>query len=133
MISLHQCPLPDVDFVPARRSWRLNRDFLGRVDGHWWCIPGPWDFDMASVPRCLWWAIAPFELGTRGPFCHDQLYRCGGNLPRGRMAPHRKYTRAETDRLFLELMAAEGVIRWRRVLAYVAVRAFGWKAWRPCA
>lgn len=76
-------------------------------------------FDLASIPRPLWSLIAPFELSIAAPLVHDWIYR--GN--------DRRYTRAQADRIFRELMKREGISWWRREPAYAAVRAFGGKAW----
>lgn len=82
-------------------------------------VAGGFRFDLASIPRALWPVIAPFELSIAAPLIHDWLYR--GN--------DRRYTRSQADRIFRELMQREGVSWWRREAAYVAVRAFGGKAW----
>jgi hypothetical protein len=121
---------PLVYYSPSQRTWRLAQDFMGKVGESWVYIPAPFDFDLASIPRVLWPALACHELGIRAPLCHDWLYRSGGNPEWGSISPRRTYTRAETDRLFLELMKADGVSWWRRTAAYLAVRAFGGKAWR---
>lgn len=82
--------------------------------------------DLASVPRALWWVLAPFELSQCAPVLHDWLYKRGG-LVGGRQA----YTREQADQLFQEVMEEEGVPAWRRAAAFRAVRLFGRFAWRP--
>lgn len=77
--------------------------------------------DLASIPRILWNIIAPFELSTEAPVVHDFLYRNGGLG---------KYTREQADQIFLELMAKEGVVWWKRHVAYRAVRLFAWGSWK---
>lgn len=113
-------PYPLVTFLNKDR-WRLEKAFsAGSVE-----VPAGFEFDLASIPRPLWWLIAPFELSLAAPLVHDYLYRHGGVLPDGR-----RFTRADADRLFLEIMRAERVPYWRRVLAFPAVRLFGWTGWK---
>lgn len=108
-----------------RYRWRLVRTYLyhGRL-----CtivIPEGFRCDLASVPRLVWWLIAPFELSLAAPLVHDFLYRYGGMLASGQVL-----IRAEADTLFRELMEREHVPAWRRFLAYWAVRLFGRSSWR---
>ncbi|HEY0155467.1 MAG TPA: DUF1353 domain-containing protein [Longimicrobium sp.] len=114
----------DCDGSPRYR-WRLDRTYLyhGRL-----CtivIPEGFRFDLASVPRAVWWLIAPFELSIAAPLVHDFLYRYGGMLASGQVL-----IRSEADTLFAELMERERVPAWRRVLAYRAVRMFGRSSWK---
>lgn len=107
-----------------RYRWRLARTYIycGRF-----CtivIPEGFRCDLASVPRLVWWLIAPFDLSIAAPVVHDFLYRYGGLLASGQVL-----IRAEADRLMLELMERERVPRWRRVLAFWAVRLFGRSSW----
>ena len=115
---------PVVTYMVANQVWRLEHDYL-TVDGPTTItIPGGYEFDLASVPRPLWSVIAPFELSISAPLVHDFIYEFRGVLPAGATAPERTYTRKEADRLFAEMMSAEGVPAWRRVLANVSVRLF---------
>ncbi len=92
-------------------------------------VPTDYKFDLASIPRLVWWLIAPFELSILAPLLHDYLYEHKGRLPDGSIDPVREYTRRDADFLFLQAMRHEGVGRWRRTLAYLAVRRFGWIYW----
>ena len=49
---------------------------------------------------------------------HDYLYRQG------------EWKRRDCDRLLRDFARSEGVSEWRVQLAYQALRAFGWIAWR---
>lgn len=74
--------------------------------------------DLASVPRPLWWFIAPTDWGILCPaIMHDYFY-----------STH-IVTRATADWLFREKMKdfKMGIIK--RNLAYLAVRSFGWIWW----
>lgn len=121
-------PVP-VTYDTARRSWVLVSEYDYEYEGHRIIVPAGYSFDLASVPRPLWWLIAPNELSIVAPLFHDYLYEYKGNPPAGSIKPARTYTRREVDDLFLHLMEREGVAPWRRYAAYSAVRAAGYLYW----
>lgn len=88
-------------------------------------IPEGRTTDLSSIPRFLWWLIAPFELSIEAPVVHDELYRNGGRHLGGVV------DRATADWIFREIMIAERVPAWRYTLAYRGVRLFGRWRWRP--
>lgn len=88
-------------------------------------IPAGFSCDLASIPAPARVWIDKTSLGFIPAAAHDLLYRSGG------VVDGCVYTRAEADRLFLDLMAWEGVGWAKRWAAFAAVRAFGWTAWRP--
>ena len=95
-------------------------------------IPTGFVTDLASIPRPLWVLIAPMDLTFAAPILHDYLYQCGGVPPPGGVYPSDvTFTRREADRLFAQLMKEEKIVFWRRHLAWVAVRLFGWATWKP--
>jgi hypothetical protein len=56
------------------RRFRIEKPYVfGMIQ-----IPAGFVFDLASVPRVLWWLIAPFELSIVAPLIHDWLYRVEG-------------------------------------------------------
>ena len=120
--------------VQPRSLWVLAEDWTASVNGHQVTIPEGFVFDLASIPRFLWWVpgLAPFELAVNGPLVHDWLYRSGGRPAPGTTdpAPVTPFSRAQVDGWFRDLMATAGVPRIRRTLAWLAVRTFGWAAWR---
>lgn len=87
-------------------------------------IPAGFRLDGHSAPRPARALFSEDTLGDRAALAHDWLYRHGGRLPCGTV-----YTRAEADCLYRDLLAADGVGRVRRHLAYGAVRAGGWASW----
>ena len=99
-------------------------------------VPCGFHHDFATVPRLLWALISPLDLGLASIF-HDWLYRKGGKvetlkwLPdNGIWEPQRQpWSRKHTDELFARIMREQGVARWRRRAAYLAVRAFGRDHW----
>jgi hypothetical protein len=110
--------------------WRLEQAYSYQDGDRVITVPAGFEFDLSSVPRALWWLIAPFELSIVAPLLHDYLYEHGGNPPAGSVVPPHTYTRRETDDLFRKVMEQEGVAPWRRTLAYAAVRLFGGQAWK---
>lgn len=125
-------PLPSVrvTYLVREGSWRLDADFRWEEGGTRLTVPAGYRFDLASVPRLLWWLIAPFELSLAAPLVHDFLYRTAGVPPPRTVEPHRTFTRAEADRIFCAIMARQGVAGWRLAAAYLAVRVAGVLAWR---
>jgi len=122
-------PAPVLTFLGGRQ-WRLEQDYAYRDGPTTITVPAGFRFDLSSVPRLLWWLIAPFELSIAAPLLHDFLYRNRGMPPTGSAEPPRTYTRSEVDRMFRTLMRKEGVPTWRRVVGYAAVRLLGGGDWR---
>lgn len=100
--------------------WMLYESYEYRDGERVVRVRGGFRFDLASVPRALWWLIAPFELSIVAPLLHDWLYFTTGH----------GYSRKDADDLFRRVMKEEGVPAWRREAAYRAVRVFGRFAWR---
>jgi hypothetical protein len=130
MLTSAALPEPVLAFRSGAGRWRVAEDFRVEVLGERLLVPAGFETDLASVPRGLWWLVAPFELGTVAPVVHDYLYRHGGRPVVGWLPPRPWYSRAAVDLLFLEIMEATGVPEWRRRTAYAGVRAFGWRHWR---
>jgi hypothetical protein len=126
-IPASRLPPPVISYVSGR-LWRLEQAYSYRDGAHIITVPAGFEFDLSSIPRLLWWLIAPFELSVVAPLIHDFLYRYAG-APAGAIEPPKRYDRGEADDLFRDLMVAEGIAPWRRTLGYLAVRAFGWIVW----
>jgi hypothetical protein len=127
-------PTATVSWDQQKRVWRLEGEYRVNVSGFDFCIPSGFTFDLASIPRMLWWLIAPFELSVTAPLVHDFLYARGDKHYKGSVSAP-KYTqgaitRKDADNLFLEIMQGEGVVWLRRTLAYIAVRLFGVLNWK---
>ena len=126
-----QLPPPRVTYLVREEAWRLEEEYV-HDRGHYHVhVPAGFEFDLASIPRLFWRLCAPFELSIVAPLMHDLAYQTGGRVPA--VHPERAFTRAEADRAFLLDMIAEGVPVVRAVPAYLAVRAFGRRAWRTDA
>ncbi|MBC3539853.1 DUF1353 domain-containing protein [Rufibacter sediminis] len=123
-------PPPVLTYSQQRRKWILENTYLYQGDGFTLTVPAGYAFDLASVPRAVWWAIAPFELSIVAPLVHDFLYDYGGELPAPAVYPYRVFTRRQADYLFLEIMRREGVAELKARIAFNAVRAAGWIGWK---
>jgi hypothetical protein len=121
-------PVP-ITYDVGRRTWLLLLDYNYSYEGHTLTAKAGYAFDLSSIPRPVWWLIAPNELSIVAPLFHDLLYEHQGTLPAECVSPYRTYTRRETDDLFLHLMREEGVAWWRRNAAYSAVRSAGGIYW----
>ena len=77
------------------------------------------DFDGASIPKWLWSIIgSPFTGNyVRAALFHDGLYACC------------TLDRKLSDEIFLDLMKEDGVGYFKRYSMYLAVRAFGSRAY----
>jgi len=84
-------------------------------------VPAGFESDGASVPRFFWRLVFPpgDADALRAAILHDYIYR---EHPAG-------WTRADADRLFYMILVADGVPKFRALLAYWGVRLFGWRSW----
>jgi hypothetical protein len=116
-----------ITYDVGARAWTLHQRFVyyDAERNRTIIIPAGFRFDLASIPRQLWWAIGPHELSVEAALVHDWLYAHGGAPPDGPV-----YTRSEADALFSDMMALYGVARLRRMAAYRAVRLFGARHWK---
>jgi len=115
---------PSVTYSVRQRTWILTDAWWCRADDRVFRIPAGFCFDLSSIPRPLWWLLAPNELGIAPPLVHDFLYRCQGRVS------DPAFTRRRVDELFRLLADEEGAWWWRRWAAWTAVRAFGYFAWK---
>lgn len=109
---------PHVDYDVDAGTWLLLEDWSGRINGWSGEIPAGFRYDLSSIPRLLWPLIGPHELSVVAPLIHDWLYRT------------QTVTRRNADRVFRLTMRDQGVGPCRRKAAWLAVRVFGWAAWR---
>lgn len=109
---------PAVIYDVKRRKWTLAADFHPQTSARIPIIPRGFVTDLASVPRFFWRFLAPFELSIEAPLIHDFLYR------------HHILPRPCADAILLDLAIKNGVPKWKARIAWLAVRWFGWFAWR---
>jgi len=109
------------DKKTGKTRWQLAKQYRYKDGSGDIIIPKGFVFDLASVPRMLWWLIAPFELSVVAALVHDYLCCTGG--VKGR------YTPLAAHQIFYTIMRAENVAAWRAVPAYFGVILFGPKRW----
>lgn len=121
LLAVDALPNVWISYDPVTNLWTTLNEVSYKTDGGIVItIPKGYEYDLASIPRLAWWAIAPYELGILSPLIHDYLYEKKGS--------DGVKTRKEADLIFLELMEKEGVSRWRRTAAYYSVR-WGARRW----
>ena len=93
-------------------------------------VPKGFVTDLASVPRVMWWAIAPFDV-ARAAIIHDLLYK-GIRQYRWKMKDKEdleliKQAKVAADKVFLLAMndAEPSVPKWKKYSAWKAVDLFG--------
>lgn len=91
----------------------LLEDFNDSIQGLKFTVPAGFKTDFASVPRWLWWFIAPMGKHSAGALVHDYLYS------------KRLYARRICDAIFLELMKKKRVGWFKRFIMWASVRMFG--------
>ena len=111
-------------------NYEVVEDYTYKSGTYSITVPKGFIYDRASIPRVFWVLIDKDSLSNVAPLFHDYLYRNGGELPANQVSPYRKFSREETDELFLELMTKCGVNKWRREAAYQAVRRGAMLAWK---
>lgn len=106
----------------GRTRWRLESQlrYDSIVYGKTIAVPAGYETDFASVPRLpLSYAIAGDTAHTAA-VVHDYLYSTPGVA----------VTRRIADAVFREAMMSSGVPRWRAWIMWIAVRLFGWLAFK---
>ena len=85
-------------------------------------VPKNFESDGASVPRFFWrWVFPPNdERALKAAIAHDFIYR---NHPAG-------WTKSEADKMFYDLLIAEGMPKRYARRAYYGVKFFGGSAWK---
>lgn len=107
-----------VEVLPDGEHYMLCNSFCVKYLEKEFCIPSGFITDFASVPRLLWVIFPPFGVYTKAAVFHDWLYQFG------------EFTRAESDKAFLDAMVSLGVPIWKRTSMYYGVRLGGWRAWK---
>lgn len=114
----------DVRAMPDGVNWMLLGEFryVAR-DGRVITVPAGFVTDFASIPRLLWTIAGAPATGKyrRAAVVHDWIYRTADVA----------MTRAQADRLFLEMMEADGCAWWRREVLYDGVVVGGWASFVP--
>jgi hypothetical protein len=99
------------------------------------CVPAGFECDGESVPQLLHSIVPPFGVSRRGAVVHDYLYTNAALY--GPVEPHKSSVRCgwinvdrkTADRVYLELLLAAGLQKWRAYNRYFQLRLYGWIAW----
>ncbi len=115
--------IPIIAPIPKNGYWILTDDVKISVDygnrRYTYFIPKGFETDFASVPRFLWWLIAPTDYPLlRASLLHDYLYRTGTRA-----------SRKWADRVLVKIAIEDGLPKWKACLMYSAVRLFGQRVW----
>ena len=94
-------------------------------------VPKGFKTDLASVPRGIWWFIAPFDVARAG-VVHDYIYWCirqyrDQNDQHGYVSVTAADAKYVADKVFKEAMdvSADHVASWKKWCAWKAVCWFG--------
>ena len=106
-------------------KWEVMRKFTYHVGNktskEMITVPVGFITDFASIPRTCWSLIgSPTGKYGKAAVLHDYLYR----------RLQRKYSRKQSDDIFLEAMKISKVGMIRRYTIYYSVRLFGFASWR---
>ena len=115
-----------VTYTP-HQGWHLTEPMPVLITEGRFTIPEGFKSDLASIPRLL--RILPgmdcYECGVRAPIVHDWGYQTGGQV-----SPTILLTRKRVDDLLRIFARCDGVGRIRARVIWLAVRWFGWLAFR---
>lgn len=123
--------------------YRLNEDYtyvwIQRNIVTQITVPKGFTYDGASVPRFLWSlsGLTRDGLIRAAALVHDWIYMNDGALPECSMREFNKgwtcisgrWTRKDSDKLFLKMMLEAGIENYRANRAYACVRLFGGLYW----
>ena len=98
------------------KYWEVMEDYYYKTSRGIIRVPKGFRTDYASVPKIFRNIINTYGKHGRAAVVHDWLYssQCEINV-----------TRAEADKIFLEIMVEWNVKKYKRILMYVLVRMFG--------
>ncbi len=118
-----------VEVMPGGKRFKLHHEFTylwkrEYIEIH---VSSGFVTDFASIPRICRLIIPKLGKYTKAAVIHDAIYQDDAfrvNDVRGR------FTRADADLVFRDGMRDLGVVKWKRIAMWLAVRLFGWASWR---
>lgn len=114
-------PDPLIGKFIGKNQWAVLNDFRYHSPKYMTItVPKGFVSDGASIPSVLWGIIGSPWSGRfpSAAIIHDYLYFS------------QRFTRAQSDEIFLEGMQLLGVNLFKRRLMFAAVRVFGWLCWK---
>ena len=116
-----------ISYNVKENIWTVEENYIDPISGM--TILAGRKTNLASIPRIFWPIIAPFELSVEACVVHDYLYGRAAGYAKRENDVSVKLFRVEADLLFLKIMKSQSVPTWKRLIAYLCVRAFGWVKW----
>jgi len=120
---------PHVEQVGVSKLWQFVSEWAIDIHGVVFTFLPGFQYDRSSIPSIVpTWIISKDSLGCAAPAVHDALYRYRGDITPDTdealvsLTPHHRYTRAETDKVFREILVQRGVPSWRAWAAWAGVR-----------
>ena len=116
-----------VEVMPNGKTFKIHHEFTWRGPVVDIKVPIGFVTDFASIPRFARIIIPKLGKQNKAAVLHDYLYQHHQLTIKGlRLTVSRK----EADITFLDSMEALGVAKWKRLIMFICVRAFGFLAWR---
>jgi hypothetical protein len=111
---------PCIYWSRDRKTWITASDVVWHDQKSDYCIVIPTGFetDLASVPAVFRPICSTYGAYNRASIVHDYLYFCKGKLSHS--GP--KFSRWQCDKIFFDIMIADGVPAWQALLMYWAVK-----------
>ena len=109
LTRLNTCPIDD-------KYWEVLEEYSYETSRGLVVVPKGFMTDYASVPKIFRNIINTYGKHGRAAVVHDWLYSSQCKID---------VTRAEADKIFLEIMIEWNVKKYKRILMYVLVRMFG--------
>lgn len=100
-------------------TFKVESDWTYNGARETYTVPAEFVTDGASVPWFFWWVCPPIKPRyLAASVLHDFLYST------------KPVSRKDADLTFYRVMIEDGEQLWRAYGMYLAVRLFGWLAWR---
>lgn len=112
------------------RHWEVVKDFHFSLGKDKFVIPAGFQFDGASVPKFLSAWLSPVGVLLIGGLVHDYAYKYQTLLKKGKRTSRNKLTQKRADEIFRDINIEQNGFVVMNYLAYWALRAGGFIAWR---
>ncbi|MBX0311246.1 MAG: DUF1353 domain-containing protein [Sulfurihydrogenibium sp.] len=112
-----------VELESNGKKWKLSEKFIvfteqAGEEKIWIEVEEGFETDFASIPKVFIPFLQWRDKFNKASVIHDWLYHT------------KMFDRKTADRVFLELMLALGINKFKAYLFYYVVRVFGWTHWR---
>jgi hypothetical protein len=112
-----------VELEANGKKWKLSEKFIVYTEKAgeekiWIEVEEGFETDFASIPKIFIPFLEWRDKFNKASVVHDWLYHT------------KQFDRKTSDKIFLELMFALGINKYKAYIFYFMVRAFGWLYWR---